>query len=51
MTSFATVLVGFGNVADTTRHDARMARYFPDASHVQVPARHPHILAQAEAPR
>lgn len=35
-----TVLIGFGKVADTLRHDARMARYFPDASHAQVLARH-----------
>ena len=35
-----TVLVGFGKIADTLRHDSRMARYFPDASHAQVLARH-----------
>lgn len=40
MTPFTTVLIGFGKVADTMRHDARMARYFPDASHAQVLARH-----------
>lgn len=41
MNPLRTVLIGFGKVADTLRHDARMARYFPDASHAQVLARHP----------
>ena len=41
MSPFTTALVGFGKVADTMRQDARMARYFPDASHAQVLARHP----------
>lgn len=41
MTRFTTVLIGFGKVADTLRHDSRMAHFFPDASHAQVLARHP----------
>ena len=41
MTPLKTALIGFGKVADTLRHDARMARYFPDASHAQVLKRHP----------
>jgi predicted dehydrogenase len=40
LSRFATVLIGFGKIADTMRHDARMARFFPEASHAQVLSRH-----------
>jgi predicted dehydrogenase len=40
LSRLTTVLIGFGKVADTLRYDVRMARYFPDASHAQVLARH-----------
>ncbi len=40
MSALKTVLVGFGKIADTMRHDARMARFFPDSSHAQILARH-----------
>lgn len=40
MTAFPTVLIGFGKVADTLRHDARMASYFPEGSHAQILKRH-----------
>jgi len=40
LSALKTVLVGFGKVADTMRYDARMSRYFPDATHAQVLARH-----------
>ena len=36
-----TVVVGFGQVADTLGEDSRMARYFGHASHAEVLAAHP----------
>ena len=39
--SLATLLVGFGNVADGLGNDPRMARYFEYGSHAQVLAAHP----------
>lgn len=36
-----TVVVGFGQVADTLGDDARMRQYFRDASHAEVLAKHP----------
>lgn len=36
-----TVMVGFGQVADTLGDDKRMRRYFHDASHAEVLSKHP----------
>lgn len=35
------VLVGFGRIGNSIRHDAKMAKYFKYASHAQVLAEHP----------
>ena len=36
-----TVLVGFGRIANSIRHDKRMAKYFPRACHAQILKDHP----------
>ena len=41
MTGFRTIVVGFGNAADGSRHDARMAECFTYATHAQVLDDHP----------
>jgi len=35
------VIVGFGRIGDTIRHDKKMAKFFPMASHAQVLLVHP----------
>ncbi len=36
-----TIIVGFGQIADGLRHDAKMAKYFTYATHAQVLSEHP----------
>src|SRR3990167_10292969 len=35
------IIVGFGRIANSIRHDKKMAKYFPLASHAQVLDKHP----------
>ena len=35
------IIVGFGRIANSIRHDQKMAKYFPMASHAQVLDKHP----------
>ncbi len=41
MSGFRTIVVGFGQIADGLRHDAKMAEYFGFATHAQALDAHP----------
>ncbi|MGE4562817.1 MAG: Gfo/Idh/MocA family oxidoreductase, partial [Rhodospirillales bacterium] len=41
MSGLRTIVIGFGQIADGLRHDARMAEYFSYATHAQVLDAHP----------